>query len=149
MPLAALYKARIIRMFLLGSRWYTRDLVNAFLVHVNRHCYGLLQHLELAHDSHDLHRCRRRIHVGSLNLRLMNFGIGGNPGYDIRVRVFEVAVSLFRQNCFVGEVDYVELSDGGPALLNVSIGRDLERQGGVERDGSSRARANGITLGGD
>ena len=54
MPLAALYRARIIRFSLAGSFWQglapdSRHLIDGLFVHIRRHRDGFLQHFVLPH----------------------------------------------------------------------------------------------------
>src|SRR5580658_9314710 len=98
-PLAALYKARIICqtpfrcLIRVASRANAGYFLNCLRVHVTTDANGLLQHFELAHNAHETHSSARYSYVRAFQLALLDTGIGHRLRNLGGVGVLEVGAS--------------------------------------------------------
>src|SRR5215831_9500731 len=144
MPLAALYNARITlnRSFSTDrKRWAGRrayptsstdscDFLNRLCIHFSADADGLLQHLELTHDSDQPHSGFGDRHVRILEFSLLDIHALGRDGTILWVWVFEAALAHLPECRGRLEIHDLQLPNALTILTNGAVRLDLDRLAG-------------------
>src|SRR6266481_2225974 len=150
MPLAALYKARIISLLLyIPLCWYPRYFIDSILLHIRRERDSPLQHVELSQDADQLHGRGRSVDIRGFDLSLVYFDVGGLDRRLRSIRELKIVVPALLQHRRIGEIGQIQIADRGALLLNASVRRHFDRHRWVRCNRPTALRAYRISIGGN
>src|ERR1035438_2035267 len=115
-----------------------RHLLNGLGIHLVADRDGLLQHLELPHDSDQPHGRPGHGHIGLFDLALLHFHDGGNRGAIVGIGVLKAGVTHFLQRVRRRKIYHLDLTQGADLLLHRAVSGYLDWLSGGYVDGIAR-----------